>query len=72
MMQSHLSDDLERAREHVKEGERLVSEQRQRVAELARDGHNIDSAMRLLETLERTLEIMREHLELEQRFASGA
>jgi hypothetical protein len=67
-----LDNDLERARRHVTDGERRVSEQRERVAELARDGHDTESAMRLLTTLERTLEIMREHLALEERLAAGA
>ena len=49
---------------------RGLEEQRYRVEELARDGHDTESAMRLLTTLERTLEIMREHLALEERLAS--
>ena len=71
-MVSYLHEDLDRARRHVTDGERLVDEQRQRVAELARDGHNTESAMRLLTTLERTLEIMHEHLALEERLAAEA
>ena len=65
-------DDVERARRHVIDGERRVNEQRDLVAELARDGHNIESATRLLTTLEQTLQIMREHLALEERLASNA
>jgi len=64
--------DLQQARRHVMDGERRVDEQRNRVAELARDGHNTEAAMRLLRTLERTLEIMREHLALEERLAANA
>jgi len=71
-MPHHLHDPLEQARRHVADGERRVDEQRTRVAELARDGHNTESAMRLLTTLERTLDIMREHLALEERLAADA
>jgi hypothetical protein len=64
-------EELQRIRDRVADGERLVSEQRGRIAELARDGHSTTSAARLLDTFERTLDIMRELLATEERLASG-
>jgi hypothetical protein len=61
--------DLQRARVHVEDGERRVAEQRELVAELARDGHSTDAAVRLLVTLEETLQIMRDHLAVEEQLA---
>jgi hypothetical protein len=64
-----VQEDLARARVHVAEAERRVEEQRHRVSELARDGHSIDMAMRLLAVLEQSLQAMRQHLDTEERFA---
>ena len=62
-------DDLNRAREHVADGERRVADQRRLLAELSRDGHSTDAAERLLRTLEDTLQIMRDHLAVEELLA---
>lgn len=69
MARMGIQEDLQRARDHVAVGERLVDKQRDLVAELARDGHDTHPAMRLLSTLEQALSIMREHLALEERIA---
>jgi hypothetical protein len=59
-------DHLEQARDHVARSETLVQEQRDRVAELERDGHGTGAARRLLATLEQSLSVMRAHLAIEE------
>lgn len=61
---------LQMARDHVAHGEALVGRQRDLVAELERDGHNTRAARRLLETLEGSLSIFREHLAVEEKLAA--
>jgi hypothetical protein len=60
-------DDLMHARAHVARSEELVQEQRTRVAELERDGHDATAAKDLLETLEQSLAVMHEHLAIEEK-----
>ena len=42
---------LEEAEQHVVRGERLISEQKVRIANLERDGHDSTTARELLETI---------------------
>ena len=58
-------DPLTQAHRHVREGEQRVADQRQRLAQLAQDGHDTTEAERLLATLEQTLAHMRAHLQQE-------
>ena len=62
---------LAEARDHVTAGERLVSEQRRRIAVLARRGYSTELATQLLATLESTLATMRDHLAFEEKIAAG-
>jgi Fe2+ or Zn2+ uptake regulation protein len=55
-------DHLTQAQRHVREGEQRVADQRQRIAQLAADGHDTTDAEALLATLEQTLALMRDHL----------
>ena len=45
-------DHLEQARRHVAEGDHHVGRQRERVSQLARDGHDTKEAQRLLRRFE--------------------
>lgn len=53
---TYTAADLELAERHVEEGERHVHRQRALIAELARDGHPVTSALELLAEFERMLE----------------
>jgi len=44
---------------HIVEAERRIARQRDRVAELERDGHDTSEARDLLETMLKSLELMR-------------
>jgi hypothetical protein len=57
---------LELARRHVLEGERRVSEQEARIAELKEAGRDTELAETLLETFQETLVGMRDHLVYEE------
>ena len=61
---------LQQARRHVAEGEQRVLREKTFIAKLACDGHDTAAALSLLETLERTLAVMRERL-AEERQALG-
>ncbi len=60
-------DHLTQAQRHVREGEQRVADQRQRIAQLAADGHDTTDAEALLATLEQTLALMRDHLAQEEQ-----
>jgi hypothetical protein len=60
-------EHLEQARRHVVDAERRVAEQRARITQLEREGHDSESAQRLLDVLEQSLSAMRAHLELEEQ-----
>jgi hypothetical protein len=60
---------LDQARRHVGEAEHRVVEQRHRVESMRREGHDTEGAEELLNTFEKTLDAMREHLESEKREA---
>jgi ferritin len=55
---------LEEAEQHVVRGERLISEQKVRIANLERDGHDSTTARELLETY-RALQV--EHIKNRDR-----
>lgn len=55
---------FEEAQRHVHEGQRRVEEQRVRVADLDRDGHDITASQKLLVTFETTLIQMIAHRDL--------
>ena len=56
--------NLEMAERHVEQAERVVHEQRERIAELEREGHHTAMARALLETFEMTLKVARDDLDL--------
>lgn len=61
-------DQLTLARRHVKKGEERVRRQEATLAELVRDGHPTHEAEQLLDTMRKTLALMREEVaELEVR-----
>lgn len=60
---------LVQARHHVRRGEQLVREQRGRVEELRRGGHDTDDAEQLLGNLEIALRVLRDHLVMEESAA---
>jgi hypothetical protein len=63
---------LQLTERHVREGEDHVRRQQVVIATLERCGStNVDLAHALLVTMQRTLALAREHLELEQRGAPG-
>lgn len=47
-----LADDIQMARQHVRQGQRHIAEQRGRIAELERLGLSADKAQEFLEVLE--------------------
>ena len=55
----------EQAQRHVLEGEERVARQRALIEEMDRDEHPVvaDQARRILETMEQTLRLSRQHLE---------
>jgi hypothetical protein len=59
MDRAMLLDHLAIAESHVAQGERHIAEQQERIATLARDGHDIVAAEELLRTL---LETQRLHV----------
>lgn len=54
--------DLQRAERHVRDGEKLVAEQKERIEVLRRDGHPTLTAEILLVTFEDSLRIYRDGL----------
>lgn len=64
-MTTHQEDHLARAKQHVAEGEHRVANQKALIAQLEQDGHDTTDAQAFLETLQQTLEQMREHLRIE-------
>ena len=62
---------LEQAERHVREGEARVSRQEEIIIEMERDHHSTtaETARKVLETLQKTLAVAREHLEIERRIA---
>lgn len=70
-----MADDetkLEQARRHVREAGARLDEQRARVAELERDGHDATPSRELLATMEESFRLMQEHLEVEEQEARQA
>lgn len=68
-----MEDPLTQAQRHVREAEQWVAEQVHRIARTKADGDSergIASAEALLVTMRRTLELAREHLELERLHAT--
>ena len=67
---------LEMARRHVAEGEARCAQQIEILAQAEADGDSattVNAARTTLETLQRTLDLMREHLRIEEeRAGSGA
>ena len=57
-----MTSDIELTRLQVKEGKRLVEEQRMRVAQRTADGGDVRSAALLLATFEKSLRAFEEHL----------
>ena len=57
-----------RARSHVADAETRVMRQTALVAELAQRGRDTADAQRLLDTFANSLEAMREHLAVEERY----
>ena len=59
---------LAQAERHVREGEARVARQREIVAEMEKDNHPYaaEMARTLLDTLLRTLELEKQHLEIER------
>lgn len=57
-----VEDRLLIARRHVAEGEERVRRQEALLQELARDGHPTTEAEALLDTMRKTLELMRDEL----------
>jgi hypothetical protein len=60
---------LEQARRHVREAASRIAEQRARIAELERDGHDVARSRALLATMEDSFRLMQEHLEVEEQEA---
>ncbi|HET8995242.1 MAG TPA: hypothetical protein VFN42_01105 [Acetobacteraceae bacterium] len=62
---------LSQAARHVMEAEQRVARQSRLLHELERDGHSrlATEARKVLQTLQRTLELSRNHLRLEQEYA---
>ena len=63
-------DHLAQAERHVREGEERVVEQRARLERLIRDRDSqraITNGQTVLRNLERSLELAKEHLEIERR-----
>lgn len=58
---------LEMARRHVRDGEGLVARQAEILGDLRRHGHDTQLAEALLQTLENTLQQMRQHLAYEEQ-----
>ncbi|WP_159718013.1 hypothetical protein [Geminicoccus flavidas] len=70
-----MADDetnLEQARRHVREATSRLAEQRTRIAELERDGHEATRSRELLVTMEDSFRLMQEHLEVEEQEARQA
>jgi Fe2+ or Zn2+ uptake regulation protein len=68
--------DLGRADEHIAQAEERINQQRMRIAELARDGHDTTTAEELLRVLDESLATMKAHraqivAELERLTQSG-
>lgn len=65
-------DPLSQATRHVVEAEERVARQSRLLYELERDGHSrlAMEARKILQTLQRTLELSRNHLRLEQEYAA--
>lgn len=60
--------EIELARSHVADAERVVYQQRARLKQLRERGHPTDDAEQLLATFEQTLLAMCEHLATEESF----
>ena len=60
---------LEQARRHVREAGSRLAEQQARIAEMERDGHKVTRSRELLATIEESLRLMRDHLEIEEQEA---
>lgn len=58
------NEELAMAERHVRDGERMVEQQRILIADLNRDGHATDVAEELLAKFEATLTGFRDHLEI--------
>jgi hypothetical protein len=56
-----------RARQHVRDGERHVTDQRERLERLKEAGADVASAQELLGVFEHLLELHRQHLEAIER-----
>jgi hypothetical protein len=64
--------DVEMARRHVAEAQRRLHRQRVLVTSLAELGHDTEVATQTLAAFEATLQIMREHLALEEWLAPSS
>ncbi len=75
LKRSMIEDHLEQAERHVAVGERIVAEQRTRVAELERDRHDVTQSRQLLGQFEEILAMQiahRDRLRSElERFSGG-
>lgn len=64
-----VDDHVRRARKYVARGREVVARQRVLIEKLEADGHDAAGARRLLAAFERSLEVMVDHLALEERLA---
>lgn len=68
-MATPAEDSLAQAERHVREAEGHIVAQEARIAELARDGRETAPAESLLETMRKSLELARQHLDQEREEA---
>lgn len=68
-MNEFAEDPLSMAARHVMEGEERIARHKIRIEKMTRDGHEQAAAegQRLLETMQETLKLSREHLHFEQK-----
>jgi len=65
------ADHYEEAKRHIATAEEQIAHQKQIIDVLVADGHDAATANQLLETMERSLRIMREHLrQIEEKMAA--
>jgi hypothetical protein len=55
--------ELEMATRHVAQAESIIAHQREIIAELDRDGHDVTKALDLLKTYKKTLAVSRLHVD---------
>ncbi len=61
---------LDESRRHLARAEESIVAQRELIDRMAADGHNTTLARQVLETFEKTLAAMREHLAIEEAEAA--